>query len=61
MHGLHPVEHVVEDAVAWGSALPAVGMVTGALVHPLMAGLIGIAAGGIVVGLVTLVGKLRGA
>ena len=61
VHGLHPVEHVVEDAVVWGSALPAVGMVTGALVHPLMAGLIGIAAGGIVVGLVTLVGKLRGA
>ena len=60
VHGLHPVEHVVEDAVAWGSALPAVGAVTGALVHPLMAGLVGIVAGGLVVGLFSLVGKLRG-
>jgi predicted DNA repair protein MutK len=59
VHGLHPVEHVVEDAVAWGNALPAVGAVTGALVHPLLAGLIGILAGGVVVGLVSLVKRLR--
>ncbi len=61
VHGLHPVEHAVEDAVAWGSALPAVGALTGALVHPLMAGLIGILAGGVVVGLVSLGKRLRSA
>ncbi len=59
VHGLHPVEHVVEDAVAWGGSLPAVGVVTGALVHPLAAALVGIVAGGVVVGLVSLVQKLR--
>jgi hypothetical protein len=61
VHGLHPVEHIVEDAAAWGGSLPAVGMVTGALVHPLLAGLIGIVAGGLTVALVTLVQRVRGA
>ena len=62
VHGLHPVEHVVEDVVAWGNSLPAVGVVTGALVHPLMAGLVGVVAGAVVGWvLVSLVKKLRGA
>ena len=60
VHGLQPLEHVLEDAAAWGSSLPAVGMLTGALVHPLAAALVGIAAGGIVVALVSLVKRLRG-
>ncbi len=60
VHGLHPVEHLVEDAVAWGSSLPAVGVVTGALVHPLAAALVGIAAGGLVVAVVEGLKKLRG-
>ncbi len=60
VHGLHPVEHVVEDAVAWGSSLPALGVVTGALVHPLAAALVGIIAGGLAVALVGLVKKVRG-
>jgi hypothetical protein len=59
VHGLHPVEHVVEDAVAWGSSLPAVGVVTGALVHPLSAALLGIVAGGLAVAVVSLVKKVR--
>lgn len=59
VHGLHPVEHVVEDAVAWGSSLPAVGVVTGALVHPLSAALVGIIAGGLAVAVVSLVRKVR--
>ncbi|MEE4191714.1 MAG: DUF808 domain-containing protein [Halieaceae bacterium] len=60
VHGLHPVEHVVEDAVAWGSSLPAVGVVTGALVHPLAAALVGIIAGGVSVGAIEILKKLRG-
>ncbi len=60
VHGLHPVEHVIEDAVAWGSSLPAVGVVTGALVHPLAAALVGIVAGGLVVAVIELAKKLRG-
>jgi predicted DNA repair protein MutK len=60
VHGLHPVEHLVEDAVAWGNSLPAVGALTGALVHPLLAGLLGIAAGGLTVAVVALVQRLRG-
>ncbi len=60
VHGLHPVEHVIEDAVAWGSSLPAVGVVTGALVHPMAAALVGIAAGGLVVAVIELAKKLRG-
>lgn len=59
VHGLHPVEQVVEEAAAWGSALPAVGALTGALVHPLVAGLVGILAGGLVVAAVWLVKRLR--
>ena len=59
VHGLHPVEHVVEDAAAWGSALPAVGMVTGALVHPLAAALVGIISGGFTVALVALASRIR--
>ena len=61
VHGLHPVQHVVEDAVAWGASLPAVGMVTGALVHPLAAALVGVLAGALVVGSMSLVQKVRGA
>ena len=60
VHGLHPVDHAVEGAVAWGHGLPGIGMVTGALVHPLAAALVGILAGGVVVGLVGLVKRLRG-
>ena len=59
VHGLHPVELAVEDAVAWGSSLPAVGTLTGALVHPLLAGLVGIIAGGLTVALVSVVQRLR--
>ncbi len=59
VHGLHPVEHVVENAVAWGSALPAVGMVTGALVHPLAAALVGVVAGGLVMGVMALLKRVR--
>ena len=60
VHGLQPLEHVLEDAAAWGSGLPAVGMLTGALVHPLAAALVGIAAGGVVVALVSLARRVRG-
>lgn len=59
VHGLHPVELAVEDAVAWGSSLPAVGALTGALVHPLLAGLIGMVAGGLTLALVRLLARLR--
>ena len=60
VHGLHPVEHVIEDAVAWGSSLPAVGVVTGALVHPLAAALVGIVAGALAVAVIELVKRVRG-
>lgn len=59
VHGLHPVELAVEDAVTWGSSLPGIGALTGALVHPLLAGLIGIVAGGLTLAVVTLVSRLR--
>ena len=59
VHGLHPVELAVEDAIAWGSSLPAIGAITGALVHPVLAGLIGIVAGGLTVAVVTLTSRLR--
>ena len=60
VHGLHPVEHVVQVAAGWGLTLPGVGAVTGALVHPLAAALVGIVAGGLVVALVSLVKRLKG-
>jgi predicted DNA repair protein MutK len=60
VHGLAPLEHVLEDAAAWGGSLPGVGMLTGALVHPLAAAMVGIAAGGILVALVSLVKRIRG-
>ena len=59
VHGLHPVAHVVEDAVAWGNSLPAIGAVTGALVHPILAGAVGVIAGGLTVALVKLVSRIR--
>ncbi len=60
VHGLHPVEHVIEDAVAWGNSLPAVGVVTGALVNPLAAALVGIVAGALAVAVIELVKRVRG-
>ena len=58
-HGLRPVEHIVEGAVSWGQGLPAVGAVTGALVHPLAAAMIGIVAGGVAVALVSVLSRWR--
>ena len=59
VHGLHPVHQLVEGVANWGQALPALGTFTGVLVHPLAAALVGMAAGGITLGVVRLLGRLR--
>jgi len=59
VHGLHPLADAVAGAVEWGHELPAIGSVTGALVHPLAAALVGVVAGAVAVGMVALGSRLR--
>ncbi|TDK30151.1 DUF808 domain-containing protein [Luteimonas terrae] len=59
-HGVHDVQTWIDDAATGLGALPEIGMVLGAVLPTLINAVVGIIAGGIVVGLVALVRKLRG-
>ena len=58
-HGLPFVHHAVVAATAWLATLPAVGGLLAALAPTLIDGLVGIAAGALVLAGVTLIGRVR--
>ncbi len=60
VHGIHPIAVAVDGVTQWGHALPAVGTVTGAILSPLSAALVGVVAGGLAVAVMSLIVKLRG-
>ncbi|MGJ4804504.1 DUF808 domain-containing protein [Luteimonas sp. SDU82] len=60
-HGFHAVSEWIGDAAMEASHVPGVGVVLGALTPMLINAAVGIAAGAAVVGVVTLVRRLRGA
>jgi len=60
VHGVGALHHAIEDAAHLAAELPAVGAVAGALTSALANGVVGIVAGAAVLGVVTLVGRLRG-
>lgn len=58
-HGFAVLHHFIEHSAEWAASLPTVGTVLGALLPTLMNGAIGIAAGALLVGGVTLLKKLK--
>ncbi|MCD9028919.1 DUF808 domain-containing protein [Luteimonas sp. BDR2-5] len=59
-HGLHDVATWIQETATGLGALPTVGTVLGALAPTVINGVVGIAAGGLVVGAVALLRRLRG-
>jgi len=59
VHGLHAVDLWIDHVEDYVETLPAIGTFTGFLVHPLLAAVFGIAAGGVTVGVVALVKRVR--
>ena len=59
VHGYHPAQHMVEQFAIQLSSVAFVGGVLHAIIPTLLSMLIGVAARGLVVGLVTLWQKLR--
>ncbi|MEC9482436.1 MAG: DUF808 family protein, partial [Halomonas sp.] len=59
-HGIPFLEHLVEDVSHASAAVPGIGAVLGTLGSTLLNALFGIVAGGVVLGLVKLVGRLGG-
>ena len=60
VHGAPPVHHLIEAAAAATSAWPGMGAPLGMLTTLLLDGLVGLAAGAVVLAAVTLFGRLRG-
>ena len=60
-HGFHAISEWIGDAAVEATQVPGVGVVLGALTPTLINAAVGIAAGAAVVGVVTLVQRLRGA
>jgi predicted DNA repair protein MutK len=59
VHGVGALHHAIEDAAHGAAALPAIGGVAGALTTALANLLVGVVAGAVVLGVVTLAKKLR--
>lgn len=59
IHGIPFLDHLVHGARASVSTLPSVGMLVGALIPTLITFVVGLVAGGLLVGMVSLAQKLR--
>ncbi|WP_101925196.1 MULTISPECIES: DUF808 domain-containing protein [Luteimonas] len=59
-HGFHDVNTWIQETATGLGALPTVGAVLGALTPTVINGVVGIIAGGVVVGVVTLIRRMRG-
>jgi len=59
-HGFHWISERIASTASVVASIPGIGTIAESLTKMLLDGLIGIAAGAVVLGLVTLVGKLRG-
>ena len=59
-HGVHDVQTWIDDAASGLGALPEIGSVLGAMLPTAINALVGIVAGGLVVGAVTLFQRMRG-
>ncbi|WP_041522068.1 DUF808 domain-containing protein [Gilvimarinus agarilyticus] len=59
VHGVSVLHHVSEHSAQWAASLPSVGAILGALTPTLINAIVGIAAGGILVGSFTLLKKLK--
>ena len=59
-HGFHWISERIADTAGVVAAIPGIGAIAESLTKMLLDGLVGIAAGAVVLALVTLVGKLRG-
>ncbi|MDR7192150.1 DUF808 domain-containing protein [Luteimonas terrae] len=59
-HGVHDVQTWINDAASGLGALPEVGMVLGAMLPTVINAIVGIVAGGIVVGVIALIRRMRG-
>lgn len=59
-HGVHDVQTWINDAASGLGALPEVGVVLGAMLPTVINAVVGIVAGGVVVGIIALIRRMRG-
>jgi len=59
-HGFTPLHHLIDIGTQWASDVQGMGSVLGALAPLVLDALVGIAAGAIVLGAVSLIGRLQG-
>lgn len=58
-HGVHAIQHEIDDAGRWVGSVPGVGDLLGGVVPTLLTGLLGLVAGAVVVAIVVTAKRLR--